>query len=112
MGWGECQGEGGVQHTGCILSTDRGPWLEAGSWDGNTRLESGSLQGVWGRCSCYSLDLSVPAQEGGQQEDFPECQAASFRPTPAKGKGAVTRNYNAWNFGKVEPGRKKSVEEG
>lgn len=53
------------------------------------RLESGSLQGVWGRCSCCSLDLSVPAPgryEAGQEEDFPECQAASFRPIQPEGK--------------------------
>lgn len=31
-------------------------------------------------------------QEGGWQEDFPECPAASIRPTPVGGKGGVTGN--------------------
>jgi hypothetical protein len=57
----------GVQNTWMFSKASKVPGLEAGNWDLSMKLESVSLQGVWGRCSCYSLDLSIPASRGGWQ---------------------------------------------
>ena len=81
MGWGECQGRGGVQDIGCILRTNR-MYSKAGNWDRSTRLESGSLRGVWGRCSCCSLDLSVPAPRGRAAGGFPRTPSSQLQANP------------------------------
>ena len=61
---------------------------------------TGTAARAWslGVCEVSGDDAAAAAwtclylpQEGGQ-EDFPECQAASFRPAPARGKVGVTRS--------------------
>lgn len=83
-GWGEHGGQGGrVRDTGCSLRTNR-RYSKASHWDRSTRLESGSLRGVWGRCSCCSLDLSVPAPRGRAAEGFPRMPSSLLQASPSQ----------------------------
>lgn len=81
-----CAGENvGVagQSTGhCILSTNR-MYSKAGNLDRSMRLEPGSLRGVWKRCSCCSLDLSVPAP-GGWAGGFPRMPSSQLQASPSQ----------------------------
>lgn len=111
LSWGECQLKGGTQDTCLYSKANKGPGEEV------RQLGPQHKAGVWESAEVSGEDAAATAWtcpylpgEGGCQADFPECQAASFRPTPARGKGDVLGNRNTWDLGRVETGRKRSVE--
>lgn len=87
-GLGGClRGRGGCSVRGLYrmdLRDQQEDRLEAGHGDPSMRLEPGSLCGVWGRCSCCSLDLSIPAPRGRAAGGLPRMPCSQLQAGPSQ----------------------------